>query len=76
MASSRKLPAEVQKKIDNGPAGNKEYARQKQRNLLHFQTYLSEIELVTEPIPEIVKEPERFENLVKNYFFGIEVAEV
>ena len=76
MASSRKLPAEVQKKIDDGPAGNKEYARQKKRNLLHFQTYLSEIELVTEPIPEIVKEPERFENLVKNYFFGIEVAEV
>jgi hypothetical protein len=27
MASSRKLPAEVQKKIDDGPAGNKEYAR-------------------------------------------------
>ena len=76
MASSRKLPTEVQQMIDEGSAGNKEYARQKKRNLQHFQTYLSEIEKVAEPLEEIVKNGERFENLVKNYFFGIEVPEI
>ena len=76
MASSRKLPAEVQQKIDEGHAGNNEYARQKKRNLQHFQTYLSEIEKVVEPLDELIKDGERFENLVKNYFFGIEVPEI
>ena len=76
MASSRKLPEEVQQKIDEGAAGNKEYARQKQRNLHHFKTYLEEVEKVTESIDELVKKPEEFESYVKNYFYGIEVAEV
>ena len=53
-----------------------EYSRQKKRNLLHFLTYLREVEKVSEPVEEIVKDPKRFENLVKNYFFGIQVPEL
>ena len=76
MAYSRELPEELQQIIDEGAAGNKEYARQKQRNLHHFKTYLEEVEKVTESIEELVKKPEKFEGFVKKYFYGIEVAEV
>ena len=76
MATSKKVTGELRKQIEEEDAGNKEYLRQKQRNLANFKKHIEEVEDCKEPLEEVVKNLEVLESYVKNYFFGIEVAEV
>ena len=50
-------------------AGSKEYLVQKKRNLANFKKFLDNVEGVKDPLENVVNQPEKLENYVKNYFF-------
>ena len=48
---------------------------QKKRNLVNFKQFPENVEGVKDPLENVVDQPEKFENYVKNYLFGITVEE-
>ena len=58
------MTGELRKQIEEEEAGNKEYLRQKQRNLANFKKYVEEVEDSMDPLEEVVKNVEVFKSYV------------
>ena len=65
MATSKNVTGELRKQIEEEEAGNKEYLRQKKRNLANFK-YIEVVEDCKDPLEEVVKNLEVFKSAISD----------